>query len=532
MSQPAPARLIAFRAARSQPMNMKTPARLTLLSTLVLVLFLAACGANQVPANATITAPTANAQFKAGDDVRIEGKVVGSAIRKVDIFVNGQKFASIDTPARPNEFDVVLTWPSPPDTAGTSVIQLKGLDEKGDPVVSSDAVFINIEAPPAPTPTPVPPTPTSLPTAAAPTPVPTTAATAPTVTIGPRPENDFVNVRAQPDINASKLGELSKGQNAPARGRLADGTWVQINFPAAADGIGWVLVSVAQVNGDINSLPVVTPGQAATGAVTSTTTATNTAATTPAATTAPAAGGLQPPFVKLKAGQDFANVRNGPDTAFNRLGQLDATTPQAAVRGKSANGLWWQIAFGTGTAWVFGQLVDFTGDAAKVPVAEAPPLPTAAAVPTTAAAPPAPTAAAQPLPTATPAAPPSALLPYRQSDQFQPRNDIGDVPLGYNGESKSSKWTWVIEGAKSAELEITAPNPPDLYDCPPGNLAGVQPNSAAGKRMPVTLPNGSFEFTITEKGYYLFTLHIVKNDGSTTTIPRSVIVDCFKKPGR
>lgn len=508
-------------------MKPKTPARLTLLATLVLALFLAACGANQVPASATITAPTANAQFKAGDDVKIEGKVVGSAVRSVDIFVNGQKFASIDTPARPNEFDVVLTWPSPPDTAGTSVIQLKGMDEKGEPVISSDAVFINLEAPPTPTPTPIPPTPTSLPATVAPTVAPTAAPTS-TVTVSPRPENDFVNVRAQPDINASKLGELTKGQNAPARGRIADGTWVQINFPAAADGIGWVLVSVAQVNGDLNSLPVVTPGQAATGTVTSTTTTTTTAVATPA----PAAGGLQPPFVKLKAGQDFANVRNGPDTAYNRLGQLDATTPQAAVKGKSANGLWWQIAFGTGTAWVFGQLVDFTGDAAKVPVAEAPPLPTAAVAPTSAVAPPAPTAALQPLPTATSAAPPAALLPYRQSDQFQPRNDIGDVPLGHNGESRTSTWTWVIEGAKSAELEITAPNPPDLYDCPPGNLAGVQPNTAAGKRMPVTLPNGSFEFTITEKGYYLFTLYIVKSDGSTTTIPRSVIVDCYKKPGR
>jgi hypothetical protein len=30
----------------------------------------------------------------------------------------------------------------------------------------------------------------------------------------------------------------------------------------------------------------------------------------------------------------------------------------------------------------------------------------------------------------------------------------------------------------------------------------------------------------------VFTLYIVKNDGSTTTIPRSVIVGCYKKPGR
>jgi hypothetical protein len=27
----------------------------------------------------------------------------------------------------------------------------------------------------------------------------------------------------------------------------------------------------------------------------------------------------------------------------------------------------------------------------------------------------------------------------------------------------------------------------------------------------------------------VFTIHVVKADGSTTTIPRAVIVDCFKK---
>ncbi len=516
-------------------MKIKTPARLSILSTVVLALVLAACGGSQVPPSATLTSPAANAQYKAGDDVQIEGKVVGSAVRSVDIFVNGQKFASIDTPARPNEFDVVLTWPSPADTAGTSVIQLKGMNEQGEPIVSSDAVFINMEAPPPPTPTPVPPTPTSLPTAAAPTSAPTSAAPATTVTVSPLPANDFVNVRALPDINANRLGQLDKGQNAPARGRLADGSWLQINFPAAADGIGWVLASVAQVNGDINSLPVVTPGTTAgaTPTVTSTTTTTSTAGATPAATTAPAAGSLQPPFVRLKAGQDFVNVRGGPDTTYDRLGQLDATTPQAAVRGKSANGQWWQIAFGTGTGWVTGQFVDFTGDANAVPVVQAPPAPTAAVVPTTAAAPPAPTAALQPLPAATPEVPPAALLPYSQSDQFQPRNDIGDVPLGHNGEPKSSKWTWVINGAKSAELEIVAEGqPPDSFDCPAGNLAGVQPNSAAGKRVPVSLPNGSFDFSISERGSYIFTLYVVKNDGSTTTIPRRVIVDCYKKPGR
>jgi hypothetical protein len=43
------------------------------------------------------------------------------------------------------------------------------------------------------------------------------------------------------------------------------------------------------------------------------------------------------------------------------------------------------------------------------------------------------------------------------------------------------------------------------------------------------VPSGRFPFTINDKGYYLFTIHVVKADGSTTTIPRNVIVDCFKQ---
>jgi uncharacterized protein YgiM (DUF1202 family) len=355
------------------------------------------------------------------------------------------------------------------------------------------------------------------------------------VLLGPRAENDFVNVRAQPDINSQLLGQLNKGQSAPVRGKNADGTWFQINFPSAPGGAAWVLGAVAQLTGDTNTLPVVQASAAVTGTTGAVTPTTGT--TTTVVATATAVTGLQPPFVQLIAGQDFANVRTGPDIAYDPpVGRLDATNPAAAVRGKSANGLWWQIAFTNtagGLAWVYSQLVTLTGDANAVPVAQAPPLPTAAVAPTTAApAAPAATATAILSAPATPTVPPAALLPYSQSDQFQPRNDIGDVPLGYNGEPKTSKWTWVINGARSAELEIVAEGtPPSNFECPAGNLAGVQPNTAAGKRIPVSLPNGSFDFSISEKGSYIFTLYVVKNDGSTTTIPRRVIVDCYKKPG-
>lgn len=228
---------------------------------------------------------------------------------------------------------------------------------------------------------------------------------------------------------------------------------------------------------------------------------------------------------------DKVNVRSGPGTGYDIVGKLPKDQ-SAVVKGKNEDGTWWQIEFtggGKDGAWVIGELVKFTGDAGSLPVVKvAPPEKAASAAP---AAPAAPTPTATPIPAPTTA--PAALLPYSQADSFVPRNDIGDVPLGHNGEGNSSKWTWTINGAQRAELEITAPTGvPDVYDCPQGNLAGVQPNSAAGKRVPINLPTGEFPFTLTEKGYYVFTLYVTRADGTQTSIPRAVIFGCYKKPGR
>jgi uncharacterized protein YraI len=512
-------------------MIKQTPARTFLISTVFVALFLAACGASATPPTATLSAPAPNTEIQAGEQVNIEGKVAGSAIKQVDVYINGTKFATVDQPARANEFDISVVWTAPTDTAGSSVIQLKGVNDRGESVVASDAVFITVIAPTAVPPTPTP-EPTPIPTVAAPTAPP--LPTASPVLVGPRQENDFANVRALPDINSQRLGQLNKGQSAPVRGKNGDGTWLQITFPGAPDGVAWVLGEVVQVTGDVNTLPVVQPSTSVT------TTAPLTAAVPTAAaavtTTAPVTTsppGLQPPFVRLKAGQDFANVRTGPDTAYQKLGELNATgTNSAAVRGKNADATWWQIAFAgasDGVAWVFAQLVDLTGDAAAIPVAQAPPLPTAA-VPTAAPAAPAAPATATALPAAaTPTAVPSALLPYSQNMRFAPRDDIGDVPLGHQGQPKSATLQWQINGATRAELEITAVQAPDLFDCPIGNLASISPNDAAGKRIPLQLPSGEYNFSINDRGYYVFTIHVVKADGSTTTIPRAVIVDCFKK---
>ncbi|MGQ9815388.1 MAG: SH3 domain-containing protein, partial [Candidatus Roseilinea sp.] len=227
----------------------------------------------------------------------------------------------------------------------------------------------------------------------------------------------------------------------------------------------------------------------------------------------------------VKVTNDFVNVRTGPGTGYERVGQLNLGQIVPVVA-KNEDGTWWQIEFQggpDGKAWVIGQYVEFSGDANAVPVVKvAPP----AAVSTSAA----PAATAVPAATATSELPPSALLPYSQSMRFSPRDDIGDVPLGHDG-PKSSTLVWEINGAKKLELEITVKPGPGTYSaCQPGNLNSIQAAGfTPGQRVPLSVPSGSFPFTIEDSGYYEFTIHVVKTDNSLTTIPRAVIVGCYKQ---
>jgi uncharacterized protein YraI len=74
-----------------------------------------------------------------------------------------------------------------------------------------------------------------------------------TVKIG---ENPDINVRAGPGVEYTALGKLLAGQEAPALGRSVGGDWVQISFPEAPDGLGWVYTYLVDVSGE---LPIVIP---------------------------------------------------------------------------------------------------------------------------------------------------------------------------------------------------------------------------------------------------------------------------------
>jgi uncharacterized protein YgiM (DUF1202 family) len=123
-----------------------------------------------------------------------------------------------------------------------------------------------------------------------------------------------------------------------------------------------VNVEVVTFVGDAEAVPVVeapSPAEASSTARASlqaSATATSTLATGSA------------PLVTIPAGG--VNVRSGPGLDFDLLGRLDAGD-EAAVLGKSETGEWWQIAYEDGEdglAWVADAVVDFSGDAASVPV--------------------------------------------------------------------------------------------------------------------------------------------------------------------
>ncbi len=101
----------------------------------------------------------------------------------------------------------------------------------------------------------------------------------------------------------------------------------------------------------------------------------------PAAQTTPAAGGGQvaptatPEPPGLVVTNDFANVREGPNTAYRLLGRL-TKDDKAVVRGRSDDGKWYQITFNNSVGWIFGELVQPNDAANRTAVAAAPPLPT------------------------------------------------------------------------------------------------------------------------------------------------------------
>jgi hypothetical protein len=65
-----------------------------------------------------------------------------------------------------------------------------------------------------------------------------------------------LRIREQPVFNAPILAELLVRESALIHGRNEEGDWLRVTIPGTLD-LGWVAAEVGQVDGDINTLPIV-----------------------------------------------------------------------------------------------------------------------------------------------------------------------------------------------------------------------------------------------------------------------------------
>lgn len=130
----------------------------------------------------------------------------------------------------------------------------------------------------------------------------------------PASVTETVNVRAAPDSGSRSLGILPAQSPVTLSGQSTDGKWLQIEYPAAPDGKGWVAAAYVQAE-DVDALPVISEDGRLVGTA------------TPAATLA------VPTFTLLPAPQDgdsaqspAAQVAFSPGGArqFSFTGQVSA----------------------------------------------------------------------------------------------------------------------------------------------------------------------------------------------------------------
>jgi len=68
---------------------------------------------------------------------------------------------------------------------------------------------------------------------------------------------EAVRVRSGPGTQYERVGQLWPGETARVVGQMADGSWWQIEFPGADDGLGWVIADFVTFVGDPDSVPIV-----------------------------------------------------------------------------------------------------------------------------------------------------------------------------------------------------------------------------------------------------------------------------------
>lgn len=81
--------------------------------------------------------------------------------------------------------------------------------------------------------------------------VPTVTSTSPPAIVTAANGSDAVNVRSGPSTLYAQVGILIPAQQVPGLGRTPGGEWIQIAYPGAPGGVGWVYYTFVKVVGNL-----------------------------------------------------------------------------------------------------------------------------------------------------------------------------------------------------------------------------------------------------------------------------------------
>ncbi len=186
--------------------------------------------------------------------------------------------------------------------------------------------------------------------APAPTQPPMTATTPLFVT-----SNFLVNVRSGPSIQYTVIGKARSGDAFDITGKLADGTWLRVNFNGQE---GWVLASLFDLTGDLTTTDEAVAGANAVMKNASTTTATT------GSTTA-----MSGEVAGMTIGS--VNLRSIPSTSGDVIAVIPFNT-QLTVTGRVAANNWIQVTYDNHTGWISSGVFYFArGILSNAPVFDA-----------------------------------------------------------------------------------------------------------------------------------------------------------------
>lgn len=147
------------------------------------------------------------------------------------------------------------------------------------------------------------------------------------------------NVRSGPDTRFEIVGQLSAGDQVQIDGRDADSRWLHILLPTGE--VGWLPVFALVIEGDLEDVPVFDDD---------------------------AEGTPAPDDIVSVVSYGRVNVRSGPGTDYEIVGQLDVDDSAEVLARSNADNDWLLIVLDETQGWVAYFTVNVQGDPRGLPV--------------------------------------------------------------------------------------------------------------------------------------------------------------------